>query len=137
MPFVPVASMGWDPMPWNRVHPSTPRLAPDKITRWMLSPEQFQSVLAHVKTVMDGQPPQSPSHRMLLLDNWNEWGEGHYIAPHAGAGFGYLKAVRDVFTACDNRPDYRSPFELGLGPYDSRHRARWHLDEKASPGRKQ
>ncbi len=45
-------------------------------------------------------------------------GEGHFIAPHAGGGFGYLKAVREVFTRQNNKPDYRSPFELGLGPYD-------------------
>jgi len=133
LPFASIVSMGWDPLPWNRDHPSTPRLLPSKMSRWMLSPEQFQTVLAQAKTMMDRQPADSLSRRLLLLDNWNEWGEGHYIAPHAGAGFGYLKAVREVFTACDNHPDYRSPFELGLGPYDSRHRARWSQEPKPSP----
>lgn len=125
LPFVPTATMGWDPMPWQRDHPTTPGLLPANMTRWVLSPEQFQCLLEQVKTIMDGLPAESLGRRMLLLDNWNEWGEGHYIAPSAGAGFGYLKAVREVFTACDNRPDYRSPYELGLGPYDSRHRKRW------------
>ena len=125
LPFVTTASMGWDPMPWQRDHPSTRGLLPANMTRWMLSPEQFQSLLVKVKTIMDDMPADSLGRRMLLLDNWNEWGEGHYIAPHAGAGFGYLKAVREVFTARDNQPDYRSPYESGLGPYDSRHRERW------------
>ena len=123
--FVPTASMGWDPMPWNRDHPTTPGLKPSNMTRWMLSPEQYQSLLVKIKAIMDELPSDNLGHRMVVLDNWNEWGEGHYIAPHSGAGFGYLKAVREVFTECDNQPDYRSPYELGLGPYDSRHRQRW------------
>jgi len=72
--------------------------------------------------LMDSQPPGRLGRRMLLLDNWNEWGEGHYLLPHAEAGFGYLDAVRDVFTRRDNTPDYRPPAELGLGPYDSLYR---------------
>jgi hypothetical protein len=35
---------------------------------------------------------------MLMIDNWNEFGEGHFIMPAASAGFGYLDALRDVFT---------------------------------------
>ncbi|WP_093282966.1 hypothetical protein [Verrucomicrobium sp. GAS474] len=41
--------------------------------------------------------------KMVLFDNWNEFGEGHYIAPTAllgyGAtdGFGYLNGIRSVF----------------------------------------
>ena len=53
-----------------------------------------------------------------MLDNWNEWSEGHYIAPTLGTGFKYLQAFRDVFTKCDNLPDYRTPHDIGLGPYD-------------------
>lgn len=52
-----------------------------------------------------------------MLDNWNEWGEGHYIAPHLAGGFKYLQAVREVFTKRNNLPDYRLPDQLGLGPY--------------------
>ena len=125
IPFVPTASMGWDPMPWSAAAQSRGHLAhgprymqPDTMTRWRLSPEQFQTTLQRMKELMATLPPKSLGRKMLLLDNWNEWGEGHFIAPHAGGGFGYLKAVRDVFTRCDNKPDYRSPFELGLGPYN-------------------
>ena len=71
---------------------------------------------------MEQMPADSLGRRMIVLDNWNEWGEGHYIAPHADAGFGYLKAVREVFTHADNKPDYRLPQELGLGPYDALYR---------------
>lgn len=122
LPFVPTATMGWDPMPWQK--PNGPAgLRPETMTRWRLAPEQFQSLIEQVKALMDDLPSGSLGRRMLLLDNWNEWGEGHFIAPHAGAGFGYLRAVREVFTRRDNRPDYRSPYDLGLGPYDSLYRS--------------
>jgi len=68
---------------------------------------------------MDEEHEDSPASKMLLLDNWNEWGEGHYLAPQVTDGFGYLGAARKVFTHRDNEPDYRLPEGLGLGPYDS------------------
>lgn len=54
-----------------------------------------------------------------MIDNWNEWSEGHYVAPHLGGGFKYLQAIREEFTKRDNLPDYRTPQQLELGPYDS------------------
>jgi hypothetical protein len=33
-----------------------------------------------------------------MLANWNEFGEGHFLMPSTLAGFGYLDALRDVFT---------------------------------------
>ncbi len=34
----------------------------------------------------------------LLVSNWNEYSEGHYIAPSADFGYGFLENVKDVFT---------------------------------------
>ena len=33
-----------------------------------------------------------------MLANWNEFGEGHFLMPSTLAGFGYLEALREVFT---------------------------------------
>ena len=118
LPFVPTASMGWDPMPWRSDSANAPWLHADKMKRWLLSGEDFRSLLEKIKDFMAGLSADSPGHRIALLDNWNEWGEGHYIAPHAAGGFSYLQAVREVFTRRDNLPDYRTPAQLGLGPYD-------------------
>lgn len=119
LPFMATASVGWDPLPWQRPeNPGAPWLHPDKMTRWKLAPADWHRLLADVKAFMDAEPPESPARRLLLLDNWNEWGEGHYIAPQVTDGFGYLDAVRDVFTGRDNRPEHRLPEELGLGPVD-------------------
>lgn len=35
--------------------------------------------------------------RIVLLGNWNEFGEGHYLMPGTYEGFGFLKAIRKVF----------------------------------------
>jgi len=118
-PFLPTATMGWDPVPYRPYHPDAPSYHPDTISQWRLNPAQFKNLLGQVKSLMAELPADSLGRRMLLLDNWNEWGEGHYIAPHAAGGFGYLKALREVFTDADNQPDYRLPQHLGLGPYDS------------------
>ncbi|MHC4442123.1 MAG: glycoside hydrolase family 99-like domain-containing protein [Planctomycetota bacterium] len=118
LPYLNTASVGWDPFPWRVNDPKSWRHA-DKISRWKLPPQQYRILLTKVKSQMDKMSTESLGRRMIVLDNWNEWGEGHYIAPHAQAGFGYLKAVREVFTKADNKPDYRLPKELGFGPYDT------------------
>ena len=59
---------------------------------------------------------------MLLLDNWNEWGEGHYIAPYREYGFGYLDAVRKVFSDASRRA--RGPDPGGHRSGSLRHRVR-------------
>jgi hypothetical protein len=112
--FITTASVGWDPFPWNRN-------TPEKVTRWKLSPDEYRSLLEKVKAIAESLPEDSVGHRMIMLDNWNEWSEGHYLAPHVSGGFAYLEAVREVFTHRDNLPDYRLPAALGLGPYDQEH----------------
>ncbi len=64
---------------------------------WKLPPTGFETLLRKAKDLVKAQPANSLASRMLLLDNWNEWGEGHYIAPYREYGFGYLDAVRNVF----------------------------------------
>ncbi len=116
LPYILNLTMGWDCRPWIRPGSWTERAAK---CRWVIPPDEFNVLCRKAKAVVDARPSGALDSKMLLLDNWNEWGEGHYIAPHAGAGFGYLKAVREVFTQRDNQPDYRGHNELGLGPYDS------------------
>ena len=38
-------------------------------------------LLRQAKAFTATLPKEQLGSRMLLLDNWNEWGEGHYIAP--------------------------------------------------------
>ena len=60
----------------------------------------------------------------LPLDNWNEWSEGHYLAPHRQYGFGYLDVVRKVFSDAPEKHLDLVPGDIGLGPYDTAYKAR-------------
>ncbi|MBQ7901280.1 MAG: glycoside hydrolase family 99-like domain-containing protein [Clostridia bacterium] len=49
----------------------------------------------------------------IVLDNWNEYCEGHFLAPSNIAGFGYLDMVREVFTKGGEHTDLvpEEPFD--------------------------
>lgn len=53
--------------------------------------------------------------KMLTIDNWNEFSEGHWYYPSGIAGFDYLDAVREVFTDepehTDTVPENQSRFQ--------------------------
>ena len=115
--FVPTASCMWDPSP--RFHTILKKKALEKpeYTQmvWKLSPENYRILL---ERLVKATPKDSFSSKMIMLDNWNEWDEGHYIMPSLEFGFKYLQAVREALTECDNLPDYRLPCDIGL-EYDN------------------
>jgi len=85
VPSIVSASMGWNSAPWA-----------EGSTFWRLTPSDYTSLLEEAQTAMaarKGLPSQ-----MILLDNWNEFGEGHYIAPTAQYGYGYLDAIASIFS---------------------------------------
>jgi hypothetical protein len=87
MDVVPVVSMGRDDRAW------------DGPAGYYATPEEFQSTGQWVKdTFMPSLPADSVGRKMVLLDNWNEYGEGHFIMPAGLNGFKYLNAIRNVFT---------------------------------------
>ncbi len=88
LPNIVTVSMGWNSAPWGYMT--------SKKT-WRLTPDEYQSVLQEAKKTMDTYPQDKPHSKMLLLDNWNEYGEGHYIFPTRQYAFGYLDAIRSVF----------------------------------------
>ena len=92
--------------------------AAENSSLWNLEPDSWRDLLEKIKCLMDTLPSDALASKMLILDNWNEWDEGHYLSPHYEGGFKYLQAVREVFTKRDNLPDYRDPHFLGLGDYD-------------------
>ena len=85
---------------------------------WHLPPADYERLLREAKTFVQGLPQDGLSGRLLLLDNWNEWGEGHYIAPFRQYGFGYLDAVRRVFAPNAGPHEDLIPEDIGMGPYD-------------------
>jgi hypothetical protein len=88
LPNILTVSMGWNSAPWG--------FMTSKKT-WRLTPDEYKSVLQEARKTMDTYPQDKLQSKMILLDNWNEYGEGHYIFPTRQYGFGYLDAVRSVF----------------------------------------
>ena len=72
-----------------------------------------------MKEMTDALPDGAWGKRIFMIDNWNEWDEGHFVAPSDGFGFKYLQAIREEFTGRDNLPDYRTPQDMGLVNYNS------------------
>jgi hypothetical protein len=91
------------------------------MNRWQISPEQFSELASWTKNWMDRQPEDSLGSKILLLDNWNEYGEGHYIAPHQEYGFEYMDAIRKVFAENEDNYEPLLPHELGFGPYNTKY----------------
>lgn len=116
---VPAVSCFWDP---------TPRYSEAWVEKgytfrewgkiWYLSPEKFREGIKQVKSAISTLPDDAWAKKMIIIDNWNEWDEGHFVAPSLKFGFKYLQAIREELTKCDNLPDYRMPMDLGFSGYN-------------------
>ena len=109
LPAIATVSMGWDSKPWGSSYSSL---------AWELGPGDFKELCRDAAGFLSNQPEHTLSSRMVLLDNWNEYGEGHYIFPTRRFGFGYLEAIREVFSGKEVYPAPVAPEDLGLGPYE-------------------
>ncbi len=114
MRFLPTASCFWDPTPRFSRHWRNMGYEFHKTKIWHLSPEGFRKVLHRMKEMTDALPDGAWGKKIFMLDNWNEWDEGHFIAPSHKFGYKYLQAVREEFTERENLPDYRTPQDMGL-----------------------
>jgi hypothetical protein len=110
LPEVITVSQGWSG--WRNEGPL-----------YKIPPRDYESLLRQVKEIIATMPKKELGSRLLLLDNWNEWSEGHYLAPHREYGFGYLDAVRNVFSSAKEQHKDVTPAEIGLGPYDLAYKA--------------
>lgn len=116
--FIATASCSWDPWPRLKSMPHIYGTA-DTQSRWRLQPDTWRKLLGAVREWAQSLPQQSYGRRLMMIDNWNEWDEGHYVAPSYEFGFKYLEAIREELTKCDNLPDYRLPLQLGTNPVNN------------------
>ncbi|MBI5094639.1 MAG: glycoside hydrolase family 99-like domain-containing protein [Candidatus Hydrogenedentes bacterium] len=110
IPQVVTVSQAWSG--WN-----------DEGTIWKIPPADFKTLLRRAKDIIAAFPANELGSKMLILDNWNEWGEGHYLAPYREYGFGYLDAIREVFAKNSGPHTDLLPEDIGMGPYDTAYRA--------------
>lgn len=118
MKQVPTASCFRDAEPrtteaWNKLGYN---FAAEK--KYHLSPEGYRVLLSKMKAITDELPEGSWGKKMLMIDNWNEWDEGHYVSPSHEFGFKYLQAIREELTEKNNLPDYRMPQDIGLSNFN-------------------
>ena len=115
--FVPTASCMWDPSPRFQTILKKKALEKPENTRkiWKLKPEEYRTLL---EKLVKSAPCGTMSSKIIMIDNWNEWDEGHYVMPSHEFGFKYLQAIREVLTERDNLPDYRLPQDMGID-YDN------------------
>lgn len=110
LPAITTVSMGWDSEPWGSTYYKG---------QWHLNPNNYEKLCIEAKNHIDLVKKESPLSNILFLDNWNEFGEGHYIFPTAEYGFKYLDAIRSVF---NKNPIIKHkdfvPSDIGLGPYE-------------------
>jgi len=99
---------GWDSRPWH---------GENDLVRFGRTPELFQRHARDAKQFLE-TPSPIPARKVVLVEAWNEWGEGAYIEPHSEFGFGYLDALREVFTDAAKVHEDVTPADVGLGPYD-------------------
>ncbi|MBR1969801.1 MAG: glycoside hydrolase family 99-like domain-containing protein [Clostridia bacterium] len=119
MRFIPTASCFSDPTPrftqhwidlgckyreWSNI--------------WYLSPMKFKELLKRLKKISDSLPEGAWGKKIIMIDNWNEWDEGHFVAPSHKFGFKYLQAIREALTECNNLPDYIAPHDQGFTGYN-------------------
>ncbi len=86
VPYYPQVTVGWD---------NNPRF--NYLTRPIMknnTPENFKKALEMAKDYVD-KYNDTP---LITVNSWNEWTEMSYLEPDDVYGYGYLEAVRDVFT---------------------------------------
>jgi uncharacterized repeat protein (TIGR01451 family) len=99
---------GWDSRPWH---------GDNNLVRYGRTPDLFKRHLLDAKALLQTNRP-SPVANAILIEAWNEWGEGSYLEPHKEFGFGYLDAIRQVFTEAPREHTDLAPADVGLGPYE-------------------
>jgi len=95
IPYYPNVTMGWDSSPRaQQTDPYENIGYPFMATIKNNTPAAFKDALKSVKTLLEHQ---SPSHRIITINSWNEWTEGSYLEPDKRNGVAYLQAIREVF----------------------------------------
>jgi hypothetical protein len=110
---------GWDSRPWHGDN-NLVRFGrtPDLFRRHLLDARALLPVSAPAPAAATSGTVTNTAANLVLIEAWNEFGEGSYIEPHQEFGFGYLDAIRDVFSAAPAQHVDLVPADVGLGPYD-------------------
>ena len=79
--FWPTVMLGWDRRPWTK---------DEDLIRTGSTPELFEKSLGKSRDYLNPE-------RIVMIEAWNEWGEGSVLEPSVEQHFKYLEKVREVF----------------------------------------
>ncbi len=115
VPDIPNMVMGWDTRPWGRARRGGYVANPKA--------ENFEAACRGAKLLVDAKPADRWDRKLVVFDNWTEFGEGHYIEPTSALGFSFLNAIKRVFCsswASEAATDI-VPEDVGLDPPQRRY----------------
>lgn len=98
LPFIPSAMPGWDPRPWKETEPITGDLmwygrTPQDVADFV------DDAIAWANSNPQLRPEPSTTPPLVLIEAWNEFGEGSHILPTVGDGTSYGDAIAAMLTA--------------------------------------
>lgn len=105
--IVPVPS-GWDPRPWH---------GSNTLVRTNLNPYTFEKALILAKEFVE----KNKLRKIIVIEAWNEWGEGSYIEPSREWGFSFLDIVKKIFAKEDEIHEDIVPEDIGLKVIEADH----------------
>ncbi|MHB0998975.1 MAG: glycoside hydrolase family 99-like domain-containing protein [Armatimonadota bacterium] len=96
--FWPTVMPGWDRRPW---------LKDTDLIRTGSTPELFAESLKRARNYVN-------KDKVVMIEAWNEWGEGSILEPSVEKGFAYLDKVREVFAPNAPKHTDTDPKSLGM-----------------------
>ena len=103
LPYLPVATMGWDvtprcektiPFPFPQDPRSKTHSYPYGPVVLGNTPELFGQLCREARAQVS---VAGPSPQAVFVNAWNEWTEGCYLLPEKRYGLGYLRALKEAF----------------------------------------
>ena len=92
LPFIPTAMAGWDPRPWDETESNSGDLmwysrTPQEVATFA------QSAITWATANPQLRPEPAPTPPLVIIEAWNEFGEGSHVIPTTGDGTSYGDAI--------------------------------------------
>lgn len=86
LPYIVPVSSGYDARPWHGT---------GAVLRTEPTPEKFKQMLMGAKRLIESRT--SGNVNVLMIEAWNEFGEGAFIEPTRKWGYEYLRLLNEIF----------------------------------------
>jgi len=113
---IPTISVGWS------TEGCFPTIQVTPLTNKNVSTEDFNKLCGWVKDFSENVlPPSSLGKKLILIDNWNEYTEGHSLNPGPRVDFAYLDSLGKHFTKTEDfsslntKPTFAQQLRMNLG----------------------